>query len=382
MRILTVTHFFEAHGGGIERVAGHLCRQFSALGHRPAWAASAEDAPPDAATAEAVPLRCINPVERLTGLPMPVPGPAAARRLWRAVADSDAVVVHDALYLTSVVAVTAAHRLGKPAVLVQHIAGIPFPSPVLRSAADLGNRLVGRPMLQSADQVVFISETTRHAFRAVPTRRPPLVLFNGVDSATFRPGARGDEGLATRAALGVSPGERLVLFVGRFVQKKGLAAIAALARLRPDLRFVLAGQGPIDPAAWGLANVAVARGRSGGALAALYRAADLLLLPSVGEGYPLVVQEAMASGLPVVCGEESTRADPGARRWLTGVEVDPARPEETARRAARAIDAHGMDEAERAAMAEYARRAYDWRLMASRLVDSIAASPRGAEEAR
>jgi starch synthase len=33
MRLLTVTHFYEAHGGGIERVAGRLNREFAALGH-------------------------------------------------------------------------------------------------------------------------------------------------------------------------------------------------------------------------------------------------------------------------------------------------------------------------------------------------------------
>lgn len=371
MRILTVTHFYEAHGGGIERVAGQLCRRFAALGHRPVWAAAGGDVLPAEDTAQAVPLRCANLVERLTGLPMPLPSPAAARRLWRAVADSDAVVIHDALYLTSAIAMTAARRLRKPAVLIQHIAGIPFRSPVLRFAVGLGNRLVGGPMLRSADQVVFISETTREAFQAVPMRRPPLTLFNGVDGAVFRPGSPAERS-ATRAGLGVSRDERLVLFVGRFVEKKGLAVIAALARLRPDWRFLLAGRGPIDPAAWGLANVTVARGRSGVTLAALYQAADLLLLPSVGEGYPLVIQEAMASGLPVLCGEESARADPGASRWLAGMDVDLTRPEGTALRAARAIDALRMDDAGRAAMAQYAHRTYDWVATSSRLIDALA----------
>ena len=41
-------------------------------------------------------------------------------------------------------------------------------------------------------------------------------------------------------------------------------------------------------------------------LGELYRAADVLLLPSAGEGFPLVVQEAMASGLPVVVTPDAT----------------------------------------------------------------------------
>lgn len=371
-RLLTVSHFYEGHGGGIERVAGQLNRQLRALGHDTVWAAAAGDALPEAATAQAVPLACANMIERLSGLPMPVPGAGALRRLWRAIGDCDAVIVHDALYLTSIAAMIAARRAGKPVVLIQHIAAIPFANPLLRGAMRLANRIVTRPMLAAADQAVFISETVRQAFATVPARRPPLLLFNGVDTGIFGRGGVAGRGRG-RAELSVGAGERLALFVGRFVEKKGLAILHALALARPDIRFVLAGAGPIAPERWGLRNLRVERGRSGATLARLYQAADLLILPSVGEGYPLVVQEAMACGLPVLCGAETARADPAAARWLRGVEIALDRPARTAAALSAMLDADAPDEAARAAMAAYAAETYCWRTMAGRIAAIVTA---------
>jgi starch synthase len=365
VKLLTVTHFYEAHGGGIERVAGRLNREFAALGHETAWAASDEDALP-ADTAAPVPLACWNLVERITGLPMPIPGLSGLRRLRQAIRASDAVVVHDALYVSSIAAMLLARRARKPVLLIQHIADIPFSSAALQRVMALANRLVTRPMLRAADRLVFISDTTRQAFAEIKTRQVPLLLFNGVDAAVFHPGASD-----ARSAFGIGAEEKLVLFVGRFVEKKGLAVLERVARARPEWRFLLAGRGPIDPRRWGLANVTVAEGRSGAALAALYRAADLLLLPSVGEGYPLVVQEAMACGLPVVCGAETARADPGAGGWLRGVEVALADPDGTAQRVLSAVETLDMDATGRAQMSGYAIRSYDWRATAAQIVAAI-----------
>ena len=363
MRLLTVTHFYETHGGGIERVAGHLNRQLAALGHDVAWAASDGDPPPAPETARALPLACLNGIERLTGLPMPIPTPGALARLRRAVRESDAIIVHDGLYATSVAALRAARKAGKPVLLVQHIAAIPFRSALLRAAMRLANRFVTTPMLRAADQIVFISETTRAHFAGVPPKRPPLIAFNGVDTDLFRPALAGEKGEARRDfALGGGP---VALFVGRFVEKKGLNVLRALAARRPNVRFVLAGGGPIDPEAWSLANVTVLRDVSGARLAALYRAADAFVLPSVGEGYPLVIQEALASGLPILCGAESAKADPAATALLHGLPVDLADPEATAEAFARALDAALAAPADprRAALA---REHYSWASAARR----------------
>lgn len=370
MRLLTVTHFYEQHGGGIERVAGQLNRRFVAQGHEARWAASAEDAMPDATTALPVPLPCFNAIERLTGLPMPIPGLTALRRLAKAVRESDAVIVHDALYLSSISAMVLAKRYRKPVVLIQHIAGIPFVNPLLKRVMALANFLVTRPMLRAADQAVFISDTVRAAFASAAVSPPPILLFNGVDASAFKP-ARANGRAALRAELDIADDRPVLLFVGRFVEKKGLAIIRRAAAARPKWQFLLAGHGPIDPTAWGLANVRVLHDRAGATLAALYQAADMLILPSVGEGFPLVVQEAMACGLPVICGEETSRADPQARHWLSPIAVDLRDPDAAASRLVIVADALKFSESDRAAMSAYAVATYDWSAMAARVTEAV-----------
>lgn len=361
MRLLTVTHFFEGHGGGIERVAGELCRALAVVGHEPIWAASDTDMAPDDQRFETCPLACVNPTERVTGLPMPVPLPRGFAALKQAVASADAVVVHDALYVTSLAAARAARQLGKPLILIQHIAAIPFVAPHMELLMKAANRLITEPMLRKADQVVFISDTVRRNFAHVPMRRAARLIFNGVDRELFRPGER------ARVLFDLPESRKIAAFVGRFVEKKGLSIIREVAQSRPDISVVLAGTGPIDPSAWGLPNVYVLGRLNSERVSELFRSADFLLLPSVGEGYPLVIQEAMSSGLPVICGEESARADPAAAKWLTGVPINLRDRTSTAEQISHAIDRLNTSDWTRSQMASYAECTYNWSRMAAEI---------------
>jgi starch synthase len=368
MRLLCVTHFFESHGGGIERVAGHLNRHIADAGHEVRWAASAAEGVPDRPGLETLPLRCIDPLERLTGLPMPLPLPSACGALRRAVRQADIVIIHDALYATSVLAMLFAAMAHKPVVLIQHIAGIEFAHPVMRALMWLANRLVTRPMLGRADQAVFISDTVRAAFAHIRMKRAPRLLFNGVDGAIFHAGSA-DDRQAVRHRHGLPAARTLAVFVGRFVEKKGLRVLREVARRLPHVDFAFAGTGPIDPRRWELANVHVLGRQPPAIVADLYRAADLLVLPSVGEGYPLVIQEAMACGLPVVCGAQSAKADPAASRWLRGVDIDPGDCERSAAGVAEAMDGPVLDDDQRRQMAACAAAAYSWPGMAAAVVE-------------
>lgn len=365
LRILTVSAFFESHGGGIELVAGHLARALARRGHRSTLAAAAIDPAPTDPAVTNLPLGAFDPLERMLGLPMPLPTPRGAARLWNAVRDQDAVIVHDALYATSLIAVAAAWRWNKPVALIQHIGTIPYRNRLLKLAMWLADRLVTRPVLRHAKHPVFISDTVRRQFASLPFRSTPTLLFNGVDKARFRPAADAAERVRIRASLGIGADEQIILFVGRMVEKKGLQSVKAIAARRPETRFVLVGSGPINPVSWSLSNVQVLGKLPPDRLAEIYRCADGLILPSVGEGYPLVVQEAMASGLRVLCGLDSAEADPGASHFLHGIQVEPEDPEGTASRFCDALAAlpAGGD----AAAVDYARQTYDWYANAARL---------------
>jgi len=317
MRLVAVTNYFESHRGGVEIVAGALARGLTERGLDVRWLAAACDPPPAEGRFQSKPLSVWNIAERRLGVPFPLLSPSAIFKILREVKSADVVLLHDSLCMPSVCARLAAKLFSKPVLIVQHIGAIAYRNIFLCTLMKVGDRLVARPMLRSADQVVFISDATRAFYSDLAFRRSPQLIFNGVDAAIFHAG-KPSEPDQSRGSPKTSP---TALFVGRFVEKKGLDIVRRVAELRPDVSWVLAGWGPIVPEDWRLPNVQVVRDRSGAGLADLYRSSDVLVLPSYGEGFPLVIQEALACGLPVVCGAETIAADPLAGPWLEGVAV-------------------------------------------------------------
>ena len=128
------------------------------------------------------------------------------------------------------------------------------------------------------------------------------IIANGVDLDRFR-----DAPPTLRAEL--SPPGPLLGAVGRLSAEKGLdgllRAAAALAAHFPELRLALVGDGPLRgeleqlASKLGIADRVTFTGRRED-MPGVYASLDALLLPSLDEGLPMVVLEAMAAGRPVI----------------------------------------------------------------------------------
>ncbi len=311
MRVLLVTHYYPEHRGGVEIIAGELAERLAGRGMTITWAASGPSEGPIASGIRVIPMRAWNFTERYLGFPYPLWGPASLLHLAAEVRRSDLVHLHDCLYLGNLVAYAAARLSGKPVVLTQHIGTVPYSRRALRLLHSAANRLLAPLVLGTCSGCIFYSEKVRDYYRSfVRFRREPRFIPNGVATSAFRP-APPDERERLRDELSLPDKEPVMLFVGRFVEKKGLGLLRELAERFPGLCWVFVGWGPLDPARWGLSNVTCPGSLGRDELVPYYQAADLLVLPSVGEGFPLVVQEAMACGTPALISSDTALAIPG-----------------------------------------------------------------------
>jgi glycosyltransferase involved in cell wall biosynthesis len=184
---------------------------------------------------------------------------------------------------------------------------------LLAGAAE--RRLHNRCTATYAPTPAMASELRRRGFERV------LVSGRGVDTGLFRPGRPGALEAWRRWPAGTGP---RVLCVCRLAREKGLDRVIRIAREHPNLRFLVVGTGPLADELRRAApsTVRLAGLLEGDALADTYAAADIFLHPASTETFGQVIQEAMASGLPVV----GVRA--GGSAWLveegnTGFLADP-----------------------------------------------------------
>jgi len=220
------------------------------------------------------------------------------RLLSRSDGSFDILDAHSHLMFTTNLAAFKRHLSKNPLVITNH--GFRVKRSVsLDFAQDIYLSSLGRWTLRAADYVVSLTESERRktVSAGVPSEKT-VVIPNGVDTHVFRP--RTSE-----------PIPHSTFWAGRYVAEKGLAYLLEAAKIVtaefPDAKFFLVGYGEERHSLLALRrklnlqdNVMLVSLKSQEEIVALLNKCTLFALPSLSEGFPLAVLEAMSCGKPVV----------------------------------------------------------------------------------
>ena len=384
LRILIVSAYAPPHLGGVEVVVAQQAATLAALGHQVTVLTSQCEAGANGRNGQTqqpradqggyrmIRVPAWNGLEHRWGIAFPVFRPLRLlRQLIRLSRDADVIHVHDVYHPSSVLASCLARVRRKPLFATQNVGIVEHDMAAVRLAQRIVYATVGQLVWRWASAVTAYNPIVQNFLldQHVPAAKIRL-RYNGIDTREFRPGDA-ESAQATRKRHGLPAGIPIVFYAGRLVPKKGWGKL--LAASGPEYQVVLAGPGRIPshvpPHVTFLGPV------DRDDLLDLYQASDIFAFPAIGEILTLVMQEAMACGLPVVA-----TADPGYASY----DLDPSGialvEPEPAKLRAEFLDILGNPE-RRQRMQVYSRHLaeerFDWHRNAADLAAEYTAARRG-----
>ncbi len=338
MRVLIVSHVAPPHVGGVENLVAMEVEALLDAGHEVVWVTSDllgdGHSPPAHERLQLVRVRAWHVLERRFQLAYPLFSPRIATVLWRYAGWADVVHAHGFVFLSSVMALFFSRLRGTPSILTDHGGMLYYPSRM----ATLGLRVLietlGRTSARCATRLVAYNADVADLLVRLAGKPVKLrFVANSVDRRLFHAPAPQAQ-LEARSQLNWDPDRKYVLFVGRLVPDKGVDVLLEAA----DPSYSLVFCGPAQPEV-------IQRVKDSGAeylsprpqaeLIHVYHAADCLALPSWNEGFPVVIQEALVCGLPVVTSDHRGY-DP--YRELPGLFLTPADPADVRATIKRALE--------------------------------------------
>lgn len=315
MKLIIVSSNYEPVVGGAERQAKTLAQTASSLGVDVTVLTQPQPNMPSEET-----INGVRVARRLNTVALgPIWGVSYVYSTYKwlnKLIDKNTVVHNQTAYLHSLPSVMLACSYKIPSVIRYACAG--DVGDLARLNASGWKKLLLRSIKQ-ADRHIVLSQQIREELIAsgIPDK---TILYrpNGVDTQIFKP---------SYPVEVLKSGETFrFLFVGRLSEQKGLSYLfKALSNLEDkNWRLDIHGYGPLEEELKQLSRTLFIESKVlfhgvSSDMPTVYQNADLLLLPSLYEGMPNVVLEAMASGLPVIAtdiGGCRELMDEWAREWL------------------------------------------------------------------
>jgi len=221
-----------------------------------------------------------------------------------------------------------------------------------------------RWVFRRAAAVIAVSEATAETMHRYASFQADIIP-NGIDVGYWR---------ASPTTRYLRPGTRNLVYLGRLEERNGpdvaIAAFARIASFVPDVRLLMAGDGPMRRELEGRVPPGL-RGRVEflGAVfdqrPELLASSSVFLLPARAVGFSIMVLEAFAAGLPVVA-LPALGCDRAGEHWAN---VILSKEDSAAAFADAVLDTLAHDQAERIARGRAIAETFDWPKVGSRILD-------------
>jgi len=304
LNVLLATDYFPPHvGGGVEEVTHDVAQELIKLGHQVAVVTLD--------TCNAIPTEDLDGIHVYRARPVDLTGTFGVQsaistevvKLMREVCrkeQSDVLHANNLYFFTTIAACLNLRALRKPLVTTLHIGSIAEMEGKARYAAGLYERSVGRWILRKSSRIVAVSQAVKQYAESLDVEPSKVsVVPNTVDTIKFRPTYQGDR----------RDGAVRVGFIGRLVSNKGpqylVEAAPRILRDFSNVQFLVAGNGPMlaelerKVHELGVENAFRFLGTVANNVEFL-NSCDIMVRPSLTDGMPLTVLEAMACGIPTV----------------------------------------------------------------------------------
>ena len=225
-------------------------------------------------------------------------------------------------------------HMAVPAVLAKKILGVPYV--ISGQGSDVYTswpfkKTISKRGLKNTDTLIALTENMKETMQKFFNKKIEVVP-NGIDTERFNLNKR-----ESCEKLGLDHEQKIIIFIGRLEPVKGLKyLIEAISILKTDLNLVVVGDGSEKHSLKLLVNdlkledKVIFTGKiSNEKIPEYLTASDVFVLPSLSEGFPVVLLEAMAAGLPIVTTRKGGLPEIIEDK-VNGFLVNPGSPEELA----------------------------------------------------
>jgi len=215
----------------------------------------------------------------------------------------DIINVHGHLFQTTTMTILM-KMLGmikKPVVITLHGSFVPYKKFILNLLEKTLGSTIGKFNLSNADKIIAISKSVRK--NVCKDDPKSIVIYDGINLKEFE---GQNKKLNLRKEYKIPKDKKIILFIGRFYWHKGISlATEAMKEIQKTIKcvFVAVGDGPLRKSTEkycrenGIENIFTGFRND---IYNIMKSSDILLFPSLSEGFGIALLEAMASSLPIV----------------------------------------------------------------------------------